>query len=158
MTGRRPNRQLRLNLRLSLPSFDEHPSDGHRRSQCKDSRLLLYRGVQRSGRWVELGENCDCLACVIGGPSTFGSDNKISLRRARRRSAGCHLQNEPTRLEVGDRNQIREYVTITRGTVKGGGVTRVGSDTLIMAYTHIGHDCVIGDHVMLVNAATRPGT
>ena len=53
---------------------------------------------------------------------------------------------EPTRLEIGDRNQIREYVTITRGTAKGGGVTRVGSDMLIMAYTHIGHDCFIGDH------------
>jgi UDP-N-acetylglucosamine acyltransferase len=59
-------------------------------------------------------------------------------------------KNEPTRLEVGDRNHIREYVTITRGTVKGGGITRVGSDTLIMAYAHIGHDCVIGDHAMLV--------
>jgi UDP-N-acetylglucosamine acyltransferase len=64
---------------------------------------------------------------------------------------------EPTRLEVGDRNIIREYVTINRGTLKGGGVTRVGSDTLIMAYTHIGHDSVIGDHAMLINGATLAG-
>ncbi len=67
------------------------------------------------------------------------------------------MPSEPTRLEVGDHNVIREYVTITRGTTKGGGITRVGSHTLIMAYTHIGHDCSIGDHAMLVNAATLAG-
>ena len=64
---------------------------------------------------------------------------------------------EPTRLEIGDHNQIREFVTINRGTVKGGGVTRVGSHTLVMAYTHIAHDCDIGDHVILANAATLGG-
>jgi UDP-N-acetylglucosamine acyltransferase len=64
---------------------------------------------------------------------------------------------EPTRLEIGDDNVIREYVTINRGTIKGGGTTRIGSHILIMAYTHIGHDCFIGDHAMLVNAATLAG-
>ena len=64
---------------------------------------------------------------------------------------------EPTRLEIGDHNEIREFVTISRGTVKGGGLTRVGSHTLIMAYTHIAHDCVIGDHVIMANAATLGG-
>ena len=64
---------------------------------------------------------------------------------------------EPTRLEIGDHNQIREFVTISRGTVKGGGITRVGSHTLIMAYVHIAHDCVIGDHVIMANAATLGG-
>ena len=59
---------------------------------------------------------------------------------------------EPTRLEIGDHNEIREFVTINRGTVKGGGVTRVGSHALVMAYTHIAHDCVIGDHVIMANA------
>jgi len=63
----------------------------------------------------------------------------------------------PTRLEIGDHNEIRECVTISRGTVKGGGVTIVGSHTLIMAYAHIGHDSVIGDHCMLVNGATLAG-
>ena len=66
-------------------------------------------------------------------------------------------KGEPTRLEIGDHNEIREYVTINRGTVKGGGVTKIGSHLLIMAYTHVGHDCVIGDHVMLVNGATIAG-
>jgi UDP-N-acetylglucosamine acyltransferase len=66
-------------------------------------------------------------------------------------------KGEPTRLEIGDHNEIRECVTISRGTVKGGGLTRVGSHTLIMAYAHIGHDSVIGDHCMLVNGATLGG-
>jgi UDP-N-acetylglucosamine acyltransferase len=106
-----------------------------------------------------LGENCRLLShVVLGGPSKFGSDNQIFPFAA----VGGDPQDityggEPTRLEVGDRNVIREYVTISRGTVKGGGVTRVGSDTLIMAYTHIGHDSVIGDHSMLINGATLAG-
>ena len=64
---------------------------------------------------------------------------------------------EPTRLEIGDHNEIREFVTINRGTVKGGGLTRVGSHMLVMAYTHVAHDCDIGDHVILANAATLGG-
>jgi UDP-N-acetylglucosamine acyltransferase len=108
---------------------------------------------------VEFGENCELVSnVVIGGPSRFGSNNKIYPFAA----LGMDPQDitykgEPTRLEVGNNNVIREYVTITRGTAKGGGVTRIGSHTLIMAYTHVGHDCVIGDHVMLINAATLAG-
>ena len=64
---------------------------------------------------------------------------------------------EKTGLEIGDHNTIREYVTINRGTAKGGGITRIGSHTLIMAYSHIGHDCMVGDHAMLVNGATLAG-
>jgi UDP-N-acetylglucosamine acyltransferase len=66
-------------------------------------------------------------------------------------------KGEPTQLEIGDGNTIREYVTISRGTEKGGGVTRVGSHSLIMAYTHIGHDSSIGSHCVLANAATLAG-
>jgi UDP-N-acetylglucosamine acyltransferase len=108
---------------------------------------------------VELGENCELISnVVLGGPSRFGSGNKIYPYAV----LGMDPQDitykgEPTRLEVGDNNLIREYVTITRGTTKGGGITRVGSHILIMAYTHIGHDCAIGDHAMLVNAATLAG-
>jgi UDP-N-acetylglucosamine acyltransferase len=64
---------------------------------------------------------------------------------------------EPTQLVVGDKNDIREYVTISRGTAGGGGITRIGSGCLIMAYTHIGHDSSIGDGVILANAATLAG-
>lgn len=108
---------------------------------------------------VELGENCRLLShAAIGGPSKIGSDNSIfPFAAIGMAPQDVTYKGEPTRLEVGDHNEIREYVTINRGTVKGGGVTRIGSHLLIMAYTHVGHDCVIGDHAMLVNGATLAG-
>lgn len=108
---------------------------------------------------VELGMNCKLHAhVVLGGPSKFGRDNEIySFAVVGGDPQDITYRGEPTHLEVGDRNVIREYVTITRGTLKGGGTTRVGNDTLIMAYTHIGHDSVIGDHAMLINGATLAG-
>ena len=111
------------------------------------------------GADVELGENCRLLPHVtIEGPSKIGSHNSFSPYCAIGMAPqDVTYKGEPTRLEIGDHNEIRECVTINRGTVKGGGVTRVGSHILIMAYTHIGHDCVIGDHAMLVNGATIAG-
>jgi UDP-N-acetylglucosamine acyltransferase len=108
---------------------------------------------------VQLGENCRLLShAAIGGPTKIGSDNSIfPFAAIGMAPQDVTYKGEPTRLEVGDHNEIREYVTINRGTVKGGGVTRVGSHLLIMAYTHVGHDCVIGDHAMLVNGATLAG-
>jgi len=108
---------------------------------------------------VELGMNCKLHAhVVLGGPSKFGRDNEIyPFAVVGGDPQDITYRGEPTHLEVGDRNVIREYVTITRGTLKGGGTTRVGNDTLIMAYTHIGHDSVIGDHAMLINGATLAG-
>ncbi len=111
------------------------------------------------GAGVELGEDCELISHVaLHGPTRLGRGNRIFPFAA----VGIEPQDisyrgEPTRLEMGDRNTIRECVTINRGTVKGGGVTRLGSDILIMAYTHIGHDCQIGDHAMLVNGATLAG-
>jgi UDP-N-acetylglucosamine acyltransferase len=66
-------------------------------------------------------------------------------------------KNEPTRVNIGDYTDIREYVTISRGTVGGGGITSVGDGCLIMAYTHIGHDSSIGNGCILANAATLAG-
>ena len=111
------------------------------------------------GADVELGENCRLLSHVtIEGPTKIGADNSFFPYGAIGMAPqDVTYKGEPTRLEIGDHNEIREYVTINRGTVKGGGVTRVGSHLLIMAYTHIGHDCVIGDHAMLVNGATLAG-
>ena len=111
------------------------------------------------GAGVEMGEDCRLISHVsIEGPARIGSENAFFPFAA----VGMAPQDvsyggEPTRLEIGNHNEIRECVTINRGTVKGGGVTRVGSHILIMAYTHIGHDCVIGDHAMLVNGATIAG-
>src|SRR5690348_5208397 len=111
------------------------------------------------GPEVEIDEGCDLVSHVaIQGPTKIGKDNRFfpfcSIGMA---PQDITYKGEPTRLEIGDHNEIREYVTINRGTIKGGGVTRVGSHLLIMAYTHIGHDCVIGDHAMLVNGATLAG-
>jgi UDP-N-acetylglucosamine acyltransferase len=111
------------------------------------------------GPEVELGEGCELVSHVaMQGPSKIGVDNGFFPFS----SVGLAPQDisyagEPTRLEIGDHNKIREFVTINRGTVKGGGVTRVGNHTLIMAYTHIAHDCSIGDHVIMANAATLGG-
>ena len=64
---------------------------------------------------------------------------------------------EPTETEIGDDNTIRECVTISRGTAGGGGMTRIGSGNLLMAYVHIGHDSLVGSHCILANAATLAG-
>ena len=64
---------------------------------------------------------------------------------------------EPTRLEVGDGNIFREFVTVHRGTEGGGGVTRIGNHNLLMAYVHIAHDCRLGDHVIMANGASLAG-
>lgn len=111
------------------------------------------------GAEVELGEECELIShVVIHGPSKIGSHNRffpfcaIGLE-----PQDLTYQGQRVRLEMGDHNTIRENVTISRGTMKGGGVTRVGSHTLIMAYSHIGHDSIVGDHAMLVNGATLAG-
>jgi UDP-N-acetylglucosamine acyltransferase len=111
------------------------------------------------GAGVAMGENCQLLShVVVGGPTRMGSDNQIySFAVVGGDPQDVTYHGERTLLEVGNRNMIREYVTINRGTLKGGGVTRVGNDTLIMAYTHIGHDSVIGDNSMLINGATLAG-
>jgi UDP-N-acetylglucosamine acyltransferase len=111
------------------------------------------------GSDVELGENCHLVSHVtIEGPTEIGEHNRFFPFS----SIGMVPQDlsyagEPTRLEIGEHNTIREFVTINRGTVKGGGLTRIGNHTLIMAYTHIAHDCFIGNHVILANAATLGG-
>lgn len=64
---------------------------------------------------------------------------------------------QPTRLEIGDDNSLREFCTLHRGTAEGAGLTRVGSHNLFMAYTHVAHDCVVGDHVVAANSATFAG-
>ncbi|WFF41895.1 acyl-ACP--UDP-N-acetylglucosamine O-acyltransferase [Salinicola endophyticus] len=102
--------------------------------------------------------------CVIGphvvikGPTRLGQRNRIFQFA----SVGEECQDkkyagEPTRLEVGDDNVIRESVTIHRGTMQDRGVTTIGSRNLFMAYSHVGHDCLIGDDCILANQATLAG-
>jgi UDP-N-acetylglucosamine acyltransferase len=95
---------------------------------------------------------------VIKGPTTIGAGNRI-LQFA---SIGEDPQDkkysgEETRLEIGDRNLIREFCTINRGTSQDEGVTRIGNDNWLMSYTHVAHDCQVGDHVIMSNNATLAG-
>lgn len=108
---------------------------------------------------VELGENCQLQSHVaIHGVTRLGSHNRIaSFAAIGGDPQDLKYKGEKTRLEIGDRNVIREFVTINRGTAGGGGVTRVGSDCLLMAYVHIAHDCHVCDHVIMANNATLAG-
>ena len=95
---------------------------------------------------------------VVMGPSKIGCDNRIfqfaSIGEA---PQDKKYRGEPTWLLIGDRNIIREYVTLNRGTNDGNGKTVIGSDNLFMAYSHVAHDCVIGDHTVFANAASLSG-
>lgn len=95
---------------------------------------------------------------VVNGPTRIGRNNVIfqfaSIGDA---PQDLSYKGEPTGLEIGDRNTFRECVTINRGTVKDKGVTRIGSDNLFLAYSHVAHDCVIGDHCVFSNSVGIAG-
>ncbi|WP_139557598.1 acyl-ACP--UDP-N-acetylglucosamine O-acyltransferase [Methylotetracoccus oryzae] len=95
---------------------------------------------------------------VIRGPTRIGCDNRIFQFA----SVGEDPQDkkyggESTTLEIGDRNVVREFATIHRGTAQDRGITRIGSDNLFMAYTHVAHDCVVGNRIIMANAASLAG-
>ncbi|MFO1339443.1 MAG: acyl-ACP--UDP-N-acetylglucosamine O-acyltransferase [Burkholderiaceae bacterium] len=95
---------------------------------------------------------------VIEGRTSIGRDNRIfQFASVGAVSQDMSYGGEPTRLEIGDRNTIREFCTINLGTMKEEGVTRVGSDNWIMAYVHIAHDVRLGSHTVLANNATLAG-
>jgi UDP-N-acetylglucosamine acyltransferase len=111
------------------------------------------------GDEVDLGDGCILHPHArVDGPARYGRGNVFH--------PFCSVGGDPqdysyrgerTELVVGDENIFHEFVTVNRGTVKDGGVTRVGSHNLFMAYAHVAHDCVIGDHALLVNGATLAG-
>lgn len=95
---------------------------------------------------------------VIEGWTTIGRENKIfQFASVGAEPQDLKFHGEETTLTLGDRNQVREFVTLHRGTEDGGGKTVIGSDNLFMAYTHVAHDCQIGNHVILANCATLAG-
>jgi UDP-N-acetylglucosamine acyltransferase len=95
---------------------------------------------------------------VIQGPTRIGKDNRIfQFASLGEIPQDKKFHGESTRLEIGDRNRIREFCTINRGTEDGGGITRVGSDNWFMAYCHIAHDCVVGNDTVFANAASLAG-
>ena len=111
------------------------------------------------GAGVEIGEGTRVGPhTVIRGPTRIGRDNRIfQFASVGEDPQDMKYGGEETRLEIGDRNQIRECATLHRGTVQDQGVTRVGDDNLFMAYTHVAHDCRIGNHVIMANAASLGG-
>jgi len=111
------------------------------------------------GPEVELGEECNLIShVVIDGRASLGARNAIyPFASVGVAPQDLKYQGEPTETVIGDDNTIRECVTISRGTEKGGGITRIGSGNLLMAYVHIGHDSQVGSHCILANAATLAG-
>lgn len=111
------------------------------------------------GPEVALAEECNLVShVVLDGRTRIGARNTIYPFT----SIGIAPQDlkyagEPTQTEVGDDNTIRECVTVSRGTAKGGGITRIGTGNLLMAYVHVGHDSQVGSHCILANAATLAG-
>jgi UDP-N-acetylglucosamine acyltransferase len=95
---------------------------------------------------------------IITGQTTLGADNKVFPFA----SIGSEPQDKkygggPTRLEIGDRNVFREFCTINRGATPDQGLTRIGDDNLFMAYTHVAHDCTLGNNIVMVNYAGLAG-
>ena len=96
--------------------------------------------------------------CSVLGPTRIGRENRIVGHAA----IGGDPQDKKYRgervsLEIGDRNLIREFVTLNRGTGDGGGATRIGSDNWLLAYTHVAHDCIVGNHCVFSNNASLAG-
>ncbi len=95
---------------------------------------------------------------VINGPTKIGKDNRIfQFASVGEKPQDLKFKDEPTQLIVGDRNTIREYVTLHRGTPDGNNVTKIGSDNLFMASSHVAHDCIVGDYVIMANATALAG-
>ncbi|MFZ8985097.1 MAG: acyl-ACP--UDP-N-acetylglucosamine O-acyltransferase [Steroidobacteraceae bacterium] len=135
-----------------------------------DPRAVIAPGAQLAegvevgpfaviGEGVEIGEGSIIGPhAVINGPTRIGRECRVfqfaSIGDA---PQDKKYRGEPTRLEIGDRNTFRECCTVNRGTVGGHGITRIGSDNLFMAYSHVAHDCVIGDHCVFSNSVALAG-
>ncbi|WP_303721236.1 acyl-ACP--UDP-N-acetylglucosamine O-acyltransferase [Malonomonas rubra] len=95
---------------------------------------------------------------VIEGRTEIGADNQIfQFASIGAIPQDLKFHGEESTLKIGDRNKIREFVTIHLGTEDGGGITTVGNDNLFMAYSHVAHDCIVKDHIILANGATLAG-
>ncbi len=111
------------------------------------------------GADVEIGEGCKIAShVVINGPTKIGKNNQIfQFSSIGELPQDLKFKGEHTRLEIGDNNIFRESITVNRGTGVGGGLTRIGSHNLFMAYVHIAHDCIVGNHNIFANNASLSG-
>ncbi len=129
-----------------------------------DSSAVIADDVE-IGPWTLIGPDVEIGAgskiashVVVKGPTRIGEHNQIfQFSTIGEDTPDMKYQGEPTRLEIGDHNIIREGVTVHRGTVQDNSLTSIGNHNLLMAYSHIGHDCIVGDHVILVNHAALAG-
>lgn len=129
-----------------------------------DPQAIIHDGVSIGaysviGPDVEVGENTEIKHhVVIEGPTKIGSECRIfPFASLGLEPQDKKYQGEKSRLEIGNQNTIREYVTINRGTAAGGGTTKVGNQGWIMACCHIAHDCIVGDEVTMSNGTTLGG-
>jgi UDP-N-acetylglucosamine acyltransferase len=135
-----------------------------------DERAMIHPSVKLAagvsvgpgtviGADVEIGEGTWIGPhVVIQGPTIIGKNNKIfQFASVGDEPQDITYRGEPTRLEIGDNNVIREYCMISRGTVKGGGVTRLGNNNYLMAYSHVGHDCLLGNNIIMINYSALSG-
>jgi len=111
------------------------------------------------GAGVEIGSGCQIEShVVIKGPTKIGKNNHIyQFSSVGEDPQDKKFAGEPTLLEIGDNNLIRESVTINRGTIQGGGITKIGNNNWIMAYVHIAHDCIVGSENIFANNTTLAG-
>ncbi len=111
------------------------------------------------GANVEIGSGTEISShVVINGPTKIGKGNRVfQFASVGEKPQDLKFSDEPTELHIGDRNTIREYVTLHRGTPGGGGVTRIGNDNFFMASSHVAHDCVIGNNIIMANATALAG-
>ena len=141
-----------------------HPSAQIHPTAIVAKRVALAANVKVGpfcyiGDDVDIGEGTEVYShVVIKGPTKIGCDNKIfQFASVGEACQDLKYANEPTLLEIGDRNTIRESVTIHRGTIQDKGITKIGSDNLFMINAHVAHDCVIDDHCIFANNATLAG-
>ena len=113
----------------------------------------------RIGSRVRIGKNCRFEShVVVEGPTTIGEDNQFyPFGTIGLQPQDLKFKGEETFLTIGNHNIFREYVNVHRGTKGGGGNTRIGDHNFLMAYVHIGHDSVLGNHIIMANAATLAG-
>lgn len=110
------------------------------------------------GKNVSIGKNTQLISNIVIEETEIGEDNIVyPFTSIGLPPQDLKYKGEKTKVRIGDRNIIREYITIHRASVSGDGVTRVGNDNFLMAYVHIAHDCQIGNHVIMANAATLAG-
>jgi UDP-N-acetylglucosamine acyltransferase len=125
-------------------------------SVAEDVEIGAYSIV---GPHVEIGQGCRIGPhTVVTGHTRLGTDNTIAqFVSVGEAPQDKKYRGEPTRLEIGNNNTIREFCTLNRGTVQDGGVTRIGDDNWIMAYVHIAHDCQVGNRTIFANNAQLAG-